>query len=159
MSEWWSIEVFDAAELPARRWREAYEDKLTEAAVTHGARYWEWHEHRYGVVFEVLFDSDQQWEAFRALPAVRSALDSVPDPVNGLIIYRGRGGGAGPRKPRRPKPAPSASAAALPEPAEERVLHLAGIRPPGMPEAGLRAGVRLLRKPSPLLHRPFRKRR
>jgi hypothetical protein len=29
---------------------------------------WEWHEHRYGVVFEVLFDSDQQWEAFRALP-------------------------------------------------------------------------------------------
>jgi len=110
VSEWWSIEVFDAAELPARRWREAYEDKLTEAAVTHGARYWEWHEHRYGVVFEVLFDSDQQWEAFRALPAVRSALDSVPDPVNGLIIsraapHRGQPAtGAGQRRARRLDP-------------------------------------------------------
>jgi hypothetical protein len=140
VSEWWSIEVFDAAELPARRWRDAYEDKLTEAAVTHGARYWEWHEHRFGVVFEVLFDSDAQWEAFRALPAVRSALDGVPDPVNGLIIYRGRGGGAGPRKPRRPKPAPSASAMALPEPDEERVLHLTEASPQAMPDSGVRAG-------------------
>ena len=90
VSEWWSIEVFDARELPARRWKDSYQDELTEAAVTHGAISWEWHEHRYGVVFEVLFDSDQQWEAFRGLPAVRSALDGVPDPVNGLIIYRGR---------------------------------------------------------------------
>jgi hypothetical protein len=55
--------------------------------------------------------------------------------VNGLIIYRGRGGGSGPRKPRKPKPAPGASAIALPEPAEERVLHLAGVAPPGQPEA------------------------
>ena len=129
MSEWWSIEVFDAQALPARRWKDSHQDGLTEAAVTHGAVSWEWHEHRYGVVFEVLFDSDEQWEAFRVLPAVRSALDAVPDPVNGLIVYKGRGGGAGPRKPRKPKPAPSASAMALPEPAEERVLQLAGIRP------------------------------
>ena len=109
MSEWWSIEVFDASELPARRWKDSYQDDLTEAAVTHGAIEWAWHEHRYGVVFEVLFDSDEQWEAFRALPAVRSALDGVPDPVNGLIVYRGRGGGSGPRKPRKPRPAPGAS--------------------------------------------------
>jgi hypothetical protein len=92
----------------------------TEAALTNGAIEWAWHEHRYGVVFEVLFDSDEQWEAFRALPAIRSALDGVPDPVNGLIVYRGRGGGSGPRKPRKPKPAPGASAMALSEPAEER---------------------------------------
>jgi hypothetical protein len=131
VSEWWSIEVFDAAELPARRWKDSYQDDLTEAAITHGAIYWEWHEHQYGVVFEVLFDSDEQWEAFRALPAVRSALDSVPDPVNGLIVYKGRGGGAGPRKPRKPKPAPSASSMALPEPQDERILHLTGITPPG----------------------------
>jgi hypothetical protein len=89
------------------------------------------------VVFEVLFDSDEQWEAFRALPAVRSALDGAPDPVNGLIVYRGRGGGSGPRKPRKPKPAPGASAMALPEPAEERILHLAGVAPPGRPEEAL----------------------
>ena len=116
MSEWWSIEVFDATELPARRWKDSYQDQLTEAAVAHGAMSWEWHEHRYGVVFEVLFDSDQQWEAFRNLLAVRAALDGAPDPVNGLIIYRGRGGGAGPRKPRKPKPAPSASAMSRPVP-------------------------------------------
>ena len=135
VSEWWSIEVFEASALPARRWKDSYQDRLTEAAVTHSALAWEWHEHRYGVVFEVHFDSDQQWEAFRALPAVRSALDGVPDPVNGLIVYRGRGGGSGPRKPRKPKPAPGASAVALPEPAEERVLHLAGVAPPGPPGA------------------------
>jgi len=85
-------------------------------------------------VFEVLFDSDAQWEAFRAQTVDRSAVDGVPDPVNGLIIYRGRGGGSGPRKPRKPKPAPSSSAMALPEPEEETFLHLAEIAPPGPPE-------------------------
>jgi hypothetical protein len=141
VSEWWSIEVFDATELPARRWKDSYQDQLTEAAVAHGAMSWEWHEHRYGVVFEVLFDSDQQWETFRALLAVRSALDGAPDPVNGLIIYRGRGGGSGPRKPRKPKPAPSASTMARPVPTEERVLRVAGITAPEAPEAPQDPGV------------------
>jgi len=141
VSEWWSIEVFDATELPARRWKDSYQDQLTEAAVAYGAMSWEWHEHRYGVVFEVLFDSDQQWETFRALLAVRSALDGAPDPVNGLIIYRGRGGGAGPRKPRKPKPAPSASTMARPVPSEERVLRVAGISAPEAPEAPEDPGV------------------
>jgi hypothetical protein len=100
VSEWWSIEVFDAEELPARRWKDSYQDELIEAAITNGAVYWEWHEHRYGVVFEVLFDSDAQWEAFRALPAVRSALDGVPDPVNGLIIYRASRVSPSPLRPR-----------------------------------------------------------
>jgi len=139
VSEWWSIEVFDASELPARRWKDSYQDELIEAAVHHGAGYLEGHEHRHGVVFEVLFDSDAQWEAFRALPAVRSALDGVPDPVNGLIIYRGRGGGSGPRKPRKPKPAPSSSAMALPEPGEERLLDLTGITPSGPAETNVPA--------------------
>jgi hypothetical protein len=133
MSEWWSIEVFDVAAQPARGWKDAYQDALTEAAVTHGATYWEWHEHRYGVVFEVLFDSDEQWEAFRELPAVRAALDNVPDPVNGLIIYRGRGGGAGARKPRKPGPAPIASAVKLPEPLEEAVVQLVRSEMPAHP--------------------------
>jgi hypothetical protein len=132
VSEWWSIEVFDSSELPARRWKDSYQDKLTEAALTNGSSEWAWHEHRYGVVFEALFDSEEHWEAFRALPAVRSALDGAPDPVNGLIIYRGRGGGSGPRKPRRPKPAPGTSAIARPEPVEELVLRLTDS---GVPEA------------------------
>ena len=116
MAEWWSIEVFSGDKLPASGWRYAYEDELTEAAITHGAMYYEWHDTEYGVIFEVLFRDDAQWEAFRALPAVRAALDGVPDPVNGLIIYRGRGGAAGGRKPRKPKPAPGAAALELEEP-------------------------------------------
>ena len=124
MAEWWSIEVFSGDKLPASGWRYAYEDQLTEAAITHGAMYYEWHDSEYGVVFEVLFRDDEQWEAFRALPAVRAALDGVPDPVNGLLIYRGRGGTAGGRKPNKPKPAPGAAALELEEPRERRRLRL-----------------------------------
>ena len=124
MAEWWSIEVFSGDKLPANGWRYAYEDDLTEAAITHGAMYYEWHDTEYGVIFEVLFRDDEQWDAFRALPAVRAALDGVPDPVNGLIIYRGRGGAAGSRNPRKPKPAPSAAALELEEPKEPRRVRL-----------------------------------
>ena len=110
MAEWWSIEVFSSDKLPASAWRYAYEDELTEAAITNGAVYYEWHDTQYGVVLEALFPGDREFEAFRALPAVRAALDGVPDPVNGLLIYRGRGGAAGGGKPRKPKPAPGAAA-------------------------------------------------
>ena len=82
------------------------------------------------MVFEVLFETEEQWQAFRDLPAVRAALDAVPDPVSGLLVYRGRGGGAGASKPRRPKPAPAASAVSLPEPKAEPLLDLTGISPP-----------------------------
>jgi len=127
MAEWWSIEVFHGEKLPASRWRDAYEDALIEAAITHGALYWEWQELTFGVIFEVCFATDEQWEAFRGLPAVRGALDAVPDPVNGLLVYRGRGGAAGSRKPRKPKPAPSAAALELEEPEEERGIDLRSI--------------------------------
>jgi hypothetical protein len=127
MAEWWSIEVFHGDKLPASRWRDTYEDLLTEAAITHGALYWEWHEFQYGVIFEVCFGTDEQWEAFLRLPTVRGALDSVPDPVNGLLVYRGRGGAAGSRKPRKPKPAPSAAALELEEPREPRRVDLRAI--------------------------------
>jgi hypothetical protein len=116
MAEWWSIEVFSGDKLPAGGWRYAYEDELTEAAITHGAIYYEWHDSQYGVIFEVLFPGDVEWDAFRVLPAVRAALDGVPDPVNGLLIYRGRGGAAGSPKPRKPKPAPGAAALEAEEP-------------------------------------------
>ena len=122
MAEWWSIEVFSGDKLPASGWRYAYEDELTEAAITNGALYYEWHDTEYGVIFEVLFPSDEAWESFRDLPAVRAALDGVPDPVNGLLIYRGRGGAAGSTKPRKPKPAPGAAAMELEEPKERRFV-------------------------------------
>jgi len=124
MAEWWSIEVFSGDKLTASSWRYAYEDELTEAAITNGALYYEWHDSQYGVIFEVLFPADEQWESFRSLAAVRAALDGVPDPVNGLLIYRGRGGAAGSTKPRKPKPAPSAAALEIEEPREKWMVKL-----------------------------------
>jgi hypothetical protein len=121
MAEWWSIEVLHG-DSTAYRWQEEHDSELIEAALTNGARDGKWHAGRWGVAFEVLFDTEEQWERFRGLPVVRAALDGVPDPVNGLLIYRGRGGGAGSRKPRRPRPSPAAGAMDLPEPAAEPYL-------------------------------------
>ena len=135
MAEWWSIEVFHADQ-SARRWKDSYERALIEAALANGALDWAWHEHRTGVVLELAFRDDAGWEAFRALPAVVAALDSAPDPVNGLIIYRGRGGASGSRWPRRRGPRPSAGAMALTEPAEERRVDVTGTEPPEWVPAG-----------------------
>ena len=131
MAEWWSIEVFHA-DLSARQWRSSYEDGLIEAAGARGALNGAWHERRPGVVLELEFRDDETWEAYRSLPAVRAALDAAPDPVNGLIVYRGRGGASGSRWPRRRGPKPSADALARPEPAEEKVLDLTEAAPPGL---------------------------
>jgi hypothetical protein len=140
MAEWWSIEVLHG-EASAFRWQEQHDSALTEAALTNGVRDGAWHADRWGVVFEVLFDADEQWEAFRSLPVVRAALDAVPDPVNGLLIYRGRGGSSAAGKPRRPRPAPSASAVALPEPEAEPFMDVTEIGPPDFAMAGQPGGV------------------
>ena len=132
MAEWWSIEVFHG-EFRARQWQDAYSSVLTESAVTAGATDWEWHEHRWGVVFEVKFGEDSRWETFRAIPATQAAFDAVPDPVNGLLVYLGGGGGAGASSPRRPQPAAGAGAMALPRPAAEERAGLAAATPPGPP--------------------------
>jgi hypothetical protein len=129
MAEWWSIEVLHG-ETSAFRWQEQHDSELIEAALTNGAVDGSWHAGGWGVVFEVLFQTEEQWQKFRDLPVVRAALDAVPDPVNGLLVYRGRGGGAGARNPRRPKPAPAASAVSLPEPQAEPRLDLTGASPP-----------------------------
>jgi hypothetical protein len=136
MAEWWSIEVLHG-EFSAFRWQEQHDSALIEAALTNGAKDGSWHAGSWGVVFEVLFETEQQWQAFRNLPAVRAALDGVPDPVNGLLIYRGRGGGADTRQPRRPKPAPAASAMSLPEPEAEPYLDLTSASPPDLAHAGM----------------------
>ena len=69
---WWSIEVLDGPERPARFWREAHGNALTEAAVTNGAYDWQWHTHTWGVLVEIAFRSDERWRAFRDSPAVRA---------------------------------------------------------------------------------------
>jgi hypothetical protein len=123
MPEWLTIEVFDG-EVPASEWRRTHENALVEAAVTNGASFWDWHTTRWGVVLELAFGSDESLERFRSLPAVRAALDQVPDWAHGLVVYRGRGGGSGARVPRRPRPQPAAGAAELPAPEPDRYLRL-----------------------------------
>jgi hypothetical protein len=118
MAEWWSIEVLNGT-LSAARWKDAYSESLLESAIANGAVDWAWHERPWGVVLEVAFDDEEQWRVFRELPSVQAALDAVPDPVNGLLVYRGRGGsaGAGGRRPRRPLA--GAGAVELPDPDPE----------------------------------------
>jgi hypothetical protein len=115
VSVWFSIEVFDGA-TSAALWAEAYRDVLMETALTDGAVDWSWHRHSWGVVFEVSFDDDAQWERFLELAVVRAALDAVPDPLTGVIVYRGRGGSSGSAEHRRPRPLIGSGSAALPLP-------------------------------------------
>lgn len=127
---WWSIEVRDGV-LSALRWKDGYGEALLEAAVTNGARRWEWTVIPGGVVLEVAFRDSEEWERFRALPVVTAALDATPDPVNGLYVYPGRGGSSA-KASRKPKPRPAgAGAAAMPLPEEKPVVsRLAVAEPP-----------------------------
>lgn len=115
VSAWYSIEVFDGA-TSASVWAEAYRDVLIEAAITSGASDWSWHRHTWGVVFEVAFSGEDTWEAYTNLTMVKAALDAVPDPLTGLIVYRGRGGSSGASFPRKPRPLVGSGSAALPLP-------------------------------------------
>ena len=120
---WWSIEVLDG-EFSARMWREAHGASLIEAAITRGVLDWNWEMHPWGVVFEVAFRDSEGWIAFRQAPAVTAALDSVPDPVNGLLIYQGRGGSSNSADPRRPRPHLGAGSAELPREPEPVLVAL-----------------------------------
>jgi hypothetical protein len=128
-ADWWSIEVFGGELQSGSAWRAAWEETLIESALTNGADTWEWHEHTWGVVLELHFPDEARWTEWRELPGTRAALDSVPDPVDGLLIYRGRGGSSGSPVPRRPRPAPSAAAMELEPPVEESYLRLDQIYP------------------------------
>jgi hypothetical protein len=115
MSAWFSIEVLDGI-VSASVWSEAHGDALIESALLSGATDWNWHRHTWGVVLELNFDDESAWERFRNATAVQAALEAVPDPVSGLIMYRGRGGSSGTVEPRRPKPLVGSGSAALPLP-------------------------------------------
>jgi len=116
---WWSIEVRDG-EFSAGNWRSAWGSSLLEAALSHGAVDWEWHEAPFGVVLEVGFLDSEAWDRFRHLPAVIAALDAVP--MMSLYVYPGRGGSAGASLPRRPRPVLGSGAAALPEMPVEQLV-------------------------------------
>ena len=137
-----SIEVIDGA-FGAGRWADAHADSLIEAALRHDASDWEWHRHPWGVVFEVEFADEAAWERYRQSQSVVTALEHVPDPVFGLIIYRGRGGSSGTRHPRRPRPLIGAGAAELPIPEslEDVVTSLSRYRDTIAPELPRRVSV------------------
>ena len=117
MAEWYSIEVFDGA-ASAALWAEAHGDMLLESALSSGAKDWSWHRHTWGTVLELEFEDASAWDRWRSLAHVQAALDAVPDPVSGLIIYRGRGGSSGSSRPRKPRPLVGSGSAALPLPWE-----------------------------------------
>lgn len=123
VEQWFSIEVLDGA-YPASRWSESHGDALTESALGFGALDWSWHAHSWGVVFEVRFDDEAAWDRWRESPAVAAALDAVPDPVSGLIVYKGRGGSSGRVEPRKPRPLRGSGAAALPLPIDDWLVPL-----------------------------------
>jgi hypothetical protein len=111
---WWSLEILDSSRMTGARWREAHAAALIEAAISHGAKDWYWHQLSWGVVFEIAFEEWDGWSAYRDLPVVTAALDAAPDPLNGVLIYPGRGGSSGERMPRRPVPPLGAGAAPIP---------------------------------------------
>jgi hypothetical protein len=137
--EIWTIEILDGR-FSADVWSASHREHLVEAAVTHGAKDWRWVRRDWGLVLELEFDDVDDWLRFRATPAVKAALDAVPDPVNGLFIYLGPGGSSGAHARRRPKPRPAAGAAELPVSEEPLLL--------AMPEAYLRPAANDLRAAS-----------
>ena len=122
MPHWMSIEVFDGEFYPASSWAEAFGDSMVETALSEGASDWAWHPTSWGTVFEVAFEDEDAFDRFRATLAVRAALEAVPNPVNGVLIYKGRGGSAGTTKGRKPRPLLGSGAAALPLPVTEELF-------------------------------------
>jgi hypothetical protein len=132
---WWSIEVLNG-EFSAQQWQDAHGAAMVEAAITHGAREWNWAPQEWGTVFEVAFSEPEEWQRYRDLPGVRAALDAVPDPVRGLYVYPGRGGSSGAGRPRIPHKPLGAGAASLPVEPEPMIRVPAERQPPEISIAG-----------------------
>jgi len=115
VAQWFSIEVLDGG-YAAAGWADAFGDSLVTEALSGGALDWGFHPHSWGTIFEVQFADEAAWERFRASIAALRALDAAPDPLTGVIIYKGRGGDTGGRIPRRGRPLTGSGAAALPIP-------------------------------------------
>jgi hypothetical protein len=109
---WITVEVFDGV-FSAATWADAWRDRLVEAAVTGGARFWDDHQHPWGVVLEFTFDDEQARDRFQDSALLRAAVDHAPDRA---LVYPHRGGSDGTRQPRRPRPLLRSGGAELPPP-------------------------------------------
>jgi len=116
-----SIEVFNGS-YTASLWADAHNDALVESAVTAGAIDWDLKRTAWGVVFEVAFRTEAEWELYKLSEAVRMALQTAPEPETGVLIYRGRSLDTGPISPRKPKPKVGSGANALALPTEWRII-------------------------------------
>jgi hypothetical protein len=115
MSVWMSIEIFNGA-YAAQLWADNHVDTFIEAAIVHGAVDWDRKKTAWGVAIEIEFDSEKAWKEFRNAAAIRTLLNNVPDPVNGVLIYRGRSldGGSTARRSKKPKSGAGGAALNLP---------------------------------------------
>jgi len=131
--QWWTIEVLDAPGEPGTTWQAAYSDRLVEVALMHGVLEWTWVVRPWGVIVQLAFPDESDWLRFRATPSVAAALDAVPDPVSGLLVYPGLGGGSGAGVRRGPRPSPlrDGAAAPLPNPVPESAEPWLGPREAG----------------------------
>jgi hypothetical protein len=116
LMEFWTIEVADGPSWSATGWRRSHGERLVEAALTHGAKEWNWVIRDWGVLVEISFTDENEWLRFRGTPAVRAALDAAPDPIHGLWIYSGRGGSSPATVPVHPRPHRGSDSAPPPEP-------------------------------------------
>ena len=108
----------------ARLWADAHGDALVKAGLGEGAVDWCWVHRLWGLVLELEFLDESDFDRFRSLPIVDAALDAAPGRV---FVSRGRGGSSGTRRPRRPRPRAGAGAVALPLPEEDQPDLLAEI--------------------------------
>jgi hypothetical protein len=110
-----SIEIFNGA-YAAQLWAETHVDTFIEAAIVHGAIDWDRKKTAWGIAIEIEFESEKMWKEFRHADAVRSLLKNTPDPVNGVLIYRGRSldGGSSARRRKKPKSGSGGAAVSLP---------------------------------------------
>jgi len=88
MEFWLTLEIYHGEVTSADRWRDERGESLIEAAITNTAREWQWHNLRWGVILEVLFDNEQTRDALRDLPAVVAALDAVPTCLRAPRLHR-----------------------------------------------------------------------
>src|SRR5687767_5814573 len=103
MSCWMSIEIFNGP-YAARLWADAHGDPLLGAAMSTGAVDWDLKRTAWGVVIEVEFRTEADWEQFKLTDAFLNALNTAPDPQGGVLIYRGRSLDSGNPTSRKPKP-------------------------------------------------------
>jgi hypothetical protein len=110
-----SIEIFNGS-YAAQLWADKHVDSFIETAIIHGAIDWDRKKTAWGVAIEIEFDSELQWKEFRNAAAIRVLLDNAPDPVNGVLIYRGRSldGGSTARRPKKPRSDAGGAAIDLP---------------------------------------------